>query len=352
MDKHQVPDVKCSDQRTTILRKDSEELAARIMQDGASVALDTKHAFLLPAWYDEQKFRRGQYYFHANYYAMFVSKLSGLLGVLAIHSILRVLIMTGQSSHCLSAFKRYLDTLSHMVEWYEGDLRNPNSKACKSLLTVRGRHSHASRTACRSGLNYITQRDMALTQFGFIGFAVLKPHELGIVGGEKDMEGFIHFWRVIGHLMGIQDKFNLCRGSLETTIQTCQIIMNKVFIPALENPPAEFKSMSQALLEGMSAMVPLLDTEAFTDYTKILCGMKDVQPIKLYSRAVLSIQLFVHRVLLNTFLGIIFRPILNFNMWLSVFISQRFPFLAFLYFGRNISAPPQFTIQTTLASAN
>ena len=80
---------------------------------------------------------------------------------------------------------------------------------CIRDRTVRGRHSHASRTACRSGLNYITQRDMALTQFGFIGFAILKPQELGIIGSEKDVEGFIHFWRVIGHLMGIQDKYDI-----------------------------------------------------------------------------------------------------------------------------------------------
>lgn len=48
---------------------------------------------------------------------------------------------------------------------------------------------------------------MALTQFGFMGFAVCRTKLVGIYGAdEKDLEDFIHVWRVIGHVMGIEER--------------------------------------------------------------------------------------------------------------------------------------------------
>jgi hypothetical protein len=56
-----------------------------------------------------------------------VSKLCGLLTLLSMSSILRVLIMTRQSSEPVTAFRRYVVTLTHMLEWYDGDLLEPTS---------------------------------------------------------------------------------------------------------------------------------------------------------------------------------------------------------------------------------
>lgn len=48
---------------------------------------------------------------------------------------------------------------------------------------------------------------MALTQFGFIGFVMTKPHMLGIHNPpQEDLEGFVHLWRVVGHLLGMEDR--------------------------------------------------------------------------------------------------------------------------------------------------
>ncbi|KAG8284788.1 hypothetical protein J6590_095190 [Homalodisca vitripennis] len=112
------------------------EVGKWIIEDGENVPLDVKQAFLLPAWYDEKKFKRGQKYFADNYFSLFVAKLCGLLVVLAVPSILRVLVLTGQSSHPVSAFRRYLDTLSHMLEWYEGDVMNPNSSIVSQFYLI------------------------------------------------------------------------------------------------------------------------------------------------------------------------------------------------------------------------
>uniref|UniRef100_A0A1B6IMX5 ER-bound oxygenase mpaB/mpaB'/Rubber oxygenase catalytic domain-containing protein n=1 Tax=Homalodisca liturata TaxID=320908 RepID=A0A1B6IMX5_9HEMI len=328
------------------------EVGKWIIEDGENVPLDVKQAFLLPAWYDEKKFKRGQKYFADNYFSLFVAKLCGLLVVLAVPSILRVLVLTGQSSHPVSAFRRYLDTISHMLEWYEGDVMNPNSRASKSLLNIRSRHCHATRRATKAGFSNISQRDMALTQFGFMGFAVLRPKELGLTGSQEDLEGFLHFWRVIGHLLGIKEQYNLCQGDVETTRAACQAMLDRVFNVGLRQPSADFQHMSRALLEGMWALVPFINPEAFLSFTLLLCGIDTFQLSKFYSRTLFNLQVFIQAVILNSVIGFIVRPILNFNMWLSIFITQRFPYLAFLAFGRSITPPEQFTIKSSLVSEN
>jgi hypothetical protein len=47
---------------------------------------------------------------------------------------------------------------------------------------------------------------MVLTQFGFMGFGLLLPEKLGLSGSPEEQEGFIHFWRTVGHLLGIEDR--------------------------------------------------------------------------------------------------------------------------------------------------
>ncbi len=59
---------------------------------------------------------------------MFVAKLCGLLLVLTVPSILKVLILTGKSGTPAKAFRRYMDTITNMIDWYDGDLENKESK--------------------------------------------------------------------------------------------------------------------------------------------------------------------------------------------------------------------------------
>lgn len=52
----------------------------------------------------------------------------------------------------------------------------------------------------------VSQRDMVLTQFGFVGLLLLKKKDFSIKGTEEDEKGIVHFWRTIGYMLGIQDK--------------------------------------------------------------------------------------------------------------------------------------------------
>jgi hypothetical protein len=47
---------------------------------------------------------------------------------------------------------------------------------------------------------------MAMTQFGFMGFGLLESEKLGLTGSSEEEEGFVHFWRTVGHLLGIEDR--------------------------------------------------------------------------------------------------------------------------------------------------
>ena len=84
-------------------------------------------------------------------------------------------------------------------------------------MEVRTRHNTATRKARKVGFGPISQLDMVLTQFGFMGFGLLAPEKLGVSGSPEEQEGFIHFWRTVGHLLGIEDRsgisVNACNSS-------------------------------------------------------------------------------------------------------------------------------------------
>lgn len=311
-----------------------------LLEDGGLVTISSSHNLELPAWFDWDKFRRGQQYFRKNFFAMLVSKLCGLLVILAIPSILRVLVLTRNSSEPVTAFRRYLLTVTHMLEWYDGDLLEPTSGAHKSLMEVRTRHITAARKARKAGFRPISHLDMVLTQFGFMGFAVLFPEKLGLSGSPEEQEGFIHFWRTVGHLVGIEDRFNICKGNLPETKQLCQAILEEIFVPALKKPADGFEKMSRSLLEGMWVMVPSIEYDAYMAFTMRLAGVEvtegNSKTLSFTSKVNLAFQIFVHEVvLMNRFLALLVRPFLNFLMWFSVYATQRLPLLAYVQFGRS-----------------
>lgn len=72
---------------------------------------------------------------------------------------------------------------------------------------MRYRHNSASKKGCAAGLGRISQKDMALTQFGFMGYAIVKGPEIGIHNASREeLEGLVHLWRVLGYVLGIDDR--------------------------------------------------------------------------------------------------------------------------------------------------
>ena len=52
-----------------------------------------------------------------------------------------------------------------------------------------------------------SQVEMVATQWAFCGLIVTKWRELGVAESSLHLlPDFLHFWRTIGHLMGIEDR--------------------------------------------------------------------------------------------------------------------------------------------------
>lgn len=72
-------------------------------------------------------------------------------------------------------------------------------------------HLFASKAAAAKGYGNIPQTSMSVTVFGFLGYAIIRPHLLGIWNkSEEEREGFVHVWAVIGSMLGVKDEFNMC----------------------------------------------------------------------------------------------------------------------------------------------
>lgn len=70
---------------------------------------------------------RGVKVFERNIFTMFSGKMAGLLTLLAIPSIVEVLVLTKQSGEPHKAFRRYVDTIRHMLFWYRTSITDPKS---------------------------------------------------------------------------------------------------------------------------------------------------------------------------------------------------------------------------------
>lgn len=221
----------------------------------------------------------------------------------------------------------------------------------ESIQSVRKGHCLASRYSTKGNAGFISQKDMALTQFGFMGYIVLRPHRLGIQVCREDLEAFVHFWRVMGYMFGIKDQYNLCTDSLETTRQRLEVVSNDVYRPLLEQSGDDFFSMSKALIEGLWCFNPMLDTDASIYFVKWLTDCKNyvyfesdpraidhdlndcrkiLESYSWFTRWKILMQITAHTYLVNFF---IFRWYFNLQVWMAKHIIYWFPFLAFYAFG-------------------
>ena len=82
-------------------------------------------------------------------------------------------------------------------------------------------HSSASQRCRKFLIGKVTQKDMALTQFGFVGFQLACSRKVGLHKVNKnELKAFIHMWRCIGYILGIEDRFNICRGKSRVSLIT------------------------------------------------------------------------------------------------------------------------------------
>lgn len=197
----------------------------------------------------------------------------------------------------------------------------------------------------------ITQKDLALTQFGFIGYIMLRPDILGVQVSLANYEAFVHFWRVIGHMIGIEDRFNLCTDRWETTKPRLEYLLNDIYKPALENASNSFYEMAYALIDGLWCYNPMLNRAAVLYFTKYLTNcsgylyydsslnaleadternQRTIETLDWLSRFMLFFQVTVHGYLVNYW---IFRWYFNKQVLFYKMLNINLPLLAMYKFG-------------------
>ncbi|XP_039314516.1 uncharacterized protein LOC105204899 [Solenopsis invicta] len=334
---------------SNILAEDMEARLQMIINEGAKTLMDFENAKPeLPSFYDEKKFRLGQQAFCNNIFSMMIAKLCGLLSLLAIPSVLNVLAFRKKRTACL-AYKRYAETILHTKIWLEKDPNGQPNEFLESIKIVRRKHCCAFKASTKAGFKP-TQYDMILTQFGFIGYILVSQEYLGIKTTSEEMEGVVHIWRVIGSMLGIEDRFNLCSGTVEETRALCQRLLEEVFVPALSKEGRKknvhFDYMSNALLKGVWSISTSVDSIGFLAFTLYLASSTarnknhsiemDSRTMPFYSWYLFNWQHFIFKYLMrpNAWWSSIFRAIFNTSMRLSIFWLKHFSFLAYWTFGK------------------
>merc|ERR1711937_684830 len=184
---------------------------------------------------------------------MLVSLVMGL----SFKSLLDVLVYTEKSETPKKAFWRYFHTGLHVDSWFTSDIFQKNSAGQKSIKRVRMIHrSVALNITKNKGKKvegkWISQTDLSHTLIGFAGSILIAPSSFGVPDDSK-LEGYIHYWRVLGYLHGIEDRFNPFGGSMQIAQNTIADVTGNCLLPALEAPPADFEKMVQAVCSWAGA---------------------------------------------------------------------------------------------------
>ncbi|XP_042891309.1 uncharacterized protein LOC122265903 isoform X1 [Penaeus japonicus] len=301
----------CEDKNRGLLSDTTEPLSSRMqeMLEGLNEPGDCGNPTEPPSWLDRDLFNRGRDFYYRYLFCMSFSEVLALVFMLSMTRALRPLMYTGRSDSPRKALRRYFSTFQHVTAWHEGDVWDPSDPAQKDLLSVRALHNRLSAVfnsskehdkvwnttiqekghqeptcpfyhTIREDLKgqagdglllegpdnppfFISQWDMSLTQYQFMGLVVAHPHKMGAgAATDEDLEGLIHFWRGLGWLLGIQDKYNFCRGTLAEVRSLCLEVERLVGIPALAKADWNYEHMTGSLVSGLSHLMHTLSFEA------------------------------------------------------------------------------------------
>ncbi|XP_015905871.2 uncharacterized protein [Parasteatoda tepidariorum] len=230
----------------------------------------------MPSWFDSEKFNRAKKVYKEQFASINFSHLCGLLLSFYFTKNIKTLRSTGESDTKLSLFHRYLQTVRHIQKWYEGNVFDINDPAQRSLSIVRNMHARVGKkmSALNDGIVYVSQWDMAVTQWAFVGPMVLFRSRVGIHGcSEEDYDALIHFWRAIGFLLGIEDQFNLCHGDYPQVVSACKSLLTKEYKVRVADASPVSVNMGKSVVAAMSEMQEALTWNSISTYIHELVGL-------------------------------------------------------------------------------
>lgn len=138
-----------------------------------------------------------------------------------------------------------------------------HSRACEMMNNKTGRIVGKDRV-------WVSQYEMALTQWAFIGVLMLYPKACASHGlTESDLNLLNYFWRVIGFLMGIEEQFNLASGSLEECRALYKIVLDREYRPVLSQTPHPAPvgfEMAKGIVKALRPINPSLRWQTYLHY--------------------------------------------------------------------------------------
>lgn len=312
-----------------------EEHFQQIAKDQRIIESDIKAVTIddLPEWFDAELFRAGQAYYLRNLLLMAISNICGLIATLAIPETLDVLVFTKQSASSCPAYRRYVQTLMHVYTMCKSDALDPKSQYYDSLNVIRWKHATANRRAQKAGIAGIYQRDMVITQFGFIGYVLTKGRELGLTDKPEEREAFNHFWRVNGHLLGIPDELNACRKNVDETTQLLHRIAEKLVAKAMNAADPRFWLVSSNAVNGLWYADFSMDADAFTALTFDLTGVKYKNRLSWYSLVNYKYRGFLMYLCSVPIIGNMVKSYYNVVLTVSYNILKHYPIIPSIFLG-------------------
>jgi hypothetical protein len=300
-----------------------------------------------PEWVDLDKFRRGQWVAMKYLFGLVLAEMLSLMMILSYPDGLHSLVFTGKSDTPFKSFKRYLSTVTRVRSWYSDDIWQPGTEGHKNIKVVRAMHetvrqglhntkpedlpkkinlSGNSKCVCkekaiwsplrekicedfqvscpyprsnqRPFLDYrkspvfVNQMNMAVTQFGFMGLFILFPGRFGAHGlSDEDMDAFVHLWRCLGYVLGLEDRYNFCNGDLETVRQRSRDMINFWVKPNLREVSRDWEHMMRCIVEGINYYIPGITFEIALLY---LCSMLGIHVPRLSAVLTFTQKLFYY----------------------------------------------------------
>ncbi|KAF0292319.1 hypothetical protein FJT64_009670 [Amphibalanus amphitrite] len=250
-----------------------------------------------PDWLDDRKLARARR-LHELYWPVINNSqvMSLFLSFTTIGA--RPLVYTRRSDTVPRARRRYLETALYTLTWVFGDVWLPTDTAFSNADKVRAMHRRVTEqlegkdlaevdlpapgrcplAALRGDLGpppaeparptrFLSQLDMVLTQWFFVGLVVLHPEKFGLAHlTDDDLECFVHLWRSIGHRLGVAERHNLCVGSLTQVRALCLQLERRVLVPQLRHPDRCWLGLTHALFDGLGTVFRQCHHDVFLYY--------------------------------------------------------------------------------------
>ncbi|XP_011169080.1 uncharacterized protein LOC105202327 [Solenopsis invicta] len=277
-----------------------------------------------PEWLNMDKFYRGQRFAQRYFSVISISNLMGLIQIFSFSDGLKPLILSQKSNTPYRAFERYLRTVRTFRNWYTSDPWCKKTPAYRDIQRVRKLHRSMRRKLCREKFEEIdenskilnafcpvlgkikrdfadacpiaksqqcpytmtktrglNQGDMSGTQFASMGLIVLYPEQFGIHNAsEEDLDAFCHMWRGLGYLLGIEDHYNFCRGSLQDVRQRSKDFIEHWVKPNFQTVTPEWEHMTMCLYEGVKYIARV--TNLYKVILLQLCDLFELSMPRLY----------------------------------------------------------------------